>query len=108
MFFLGLSAIHWVWLLFWPTSHWTAKLSEAGVSDAVIITLIAKLAVLTLGSLSVYGWFCGRSVGRAPSIALRLRVGLPGHRGFRHIDRILDVLSDGGVAGGWQQRLSSG
>ncbi len=56
MIFTGLCIHSNAVLIFDTANHWAAKLSSLGVPEAIIITMIASVNVLFLGSLSIYGW----------------------------------------------------
>jgi hypothetical protein len=43
-------------LVFFSRWHFSVALHNAGVSDAVIITLITSMDAMALGALMVYGW----------------------------------------------------
>lgn len=44
-----------------PSWHYSKVLHDCGVSDAVVITLIASMDAMALGALAVYGWSNGKA-----------------------------------------------
>ena len=54
-FFVFLAGHSHIKLAFWPTTHWSVELHAAGVSDAVVITIIASLDTIAIMALGIYG-----------------------------------------------------
>lgn len=54
-FFVFLAGHSHIKLAFWPATHWSVDLVKAGVSDAIIITIIASLDTIAIMALGIYG-----------------------------------------------------
>ncbi len=55
MFFIVLAIVEKAKLVFWSHWHFSVALKNHGVSDAVVITLVASLDAIAVLCLAVYG-----------------------------------------------------